>query len=392
MKERIKSLANKYHSEVVAYRRHLHTHPELSFEEYKTAAYIKDFLTQHKISFREGLADGNGIVADIGQGDRVVALRADMDALPIQEENDVSYKSKNTGVMHACGHDVHSSSLMGTILILKELESELTSKIRFIFQPGEERLPGGASMMIRDGALLSPNVDTIFGQHVHPSMEAGKVGIRGGSFMASCDEIFITVIGRGGHGAMPHETVDPILISSELILSLQSVISRNCNPNIPAVLSIGKINSNGGATNVIPDKVFMEGTFRTFDESWREEAHQLIKERCEQIVKAHGASIDIEIVKGYPSLYNNPQLSQNARQLMIDYMGEENVIDLPPRMTAEDFSYYSRQVPACFYRIGTASPDGTNSSPVHTSTFNIDEESLKYSIGLMAWIAFNSTG
>jgi amidohydrolase len=390
MKERIKSLAQKHHAEVVAFRRHLHAHPELSFEEFETAEFIKSVLRSNGVTFTDGLAGGTGIIADIGQGERIIALRADMDALPIQEDSDQPYTSQNNGVMHACGHDVHTSSLLGTLLILKEIESELSHRIRFIFQPGEERLPGGASMMIQDGALDSPQVDLIYGQHVHPTLPAGQVGIRGGSFMASCDELYISIIGSGGHGAMPQDTIDPILISAEVIQSLQSVISRSANPNIPSVLTIGKINSVGGATNVIPDKVMMEGTFRTFDETWRSQAHQLIAQRIEHIVSAHGAQAEVEIMRGYPSLYNSPTLTEISKNLMIDYLGANNVIELPPRMTAEDFSYYSQKIPACFYRLGTSSTDGRYSSPVHTSTFDIDENALLHGMGLMAWLAFQN--
>lgn len=390
MKQIIKSLAKKHFDSIVVYRRYLHAHPELSFEENATSDYIKDFLKKHGVKFIDGLGGGTGMVAEIGNGDKIIALRADMDALPIQELNDVPYKSVNNNIMHACGHDVHSASLMGSILILNEIEGQLDGRVRFIFQPGEEKLPGGASLMIDDGVLKEPAVGGIFGQHVHPGMTVGKVGIKSGYFMASCDEIFITVIGSGGHGAMPQDTIDPILISAEIIQSLQSIISRNGHPNVPSVLTIGKINSEGGATNVIPDKVKMEGTFRTFDESWRSKAHQLIKQRIEHIVAAHDAKAEINILKGYPALYNNPGLSKMTREAMVDYLGEENVIDLPRRMTAEDFSYYSHQVPACFYRLGISSNDGMYSSPVHTSTFDIDEEALEYGAGLMAWLAYSS--
>ena len=374
---------------MVQIRRHLHKHPELSFEEYKTAEYVKVVLDDLGIVYKEGLGSGTGITGVIGQGDRTIALRADMDALPIQEESDVAYRSVHDGVMHACGHDVHTASLLGSLMILKSLEKDLGHKVKFIFQPGEEQLPGGASMMIADGALQNPQVAQIYGQHVHPSLPVGKIGYHPGFFMASCDELFITVIGQGGHGAMPHETIDPIMICAELIQSLQTIISRNANPNTPSVLSIGKINSDGGATNVIPSKVMMEGTFRTFDEDWRKQAHQLIEQRIHHVVKSYGAQVELEIKKGYPSLYNDPSMTYTARDLMIEYMGAEHVIELPQRMTAEDFSYYSQVVPACFYRLGTASPDGTKNSPVHTPTFDIDEDALEISSGLMAWLALH---
>lgn len=390
MLNRIKQLAEKYQADVVRFRRHLHSHPELSFEEKHTSDFIKSILKAHDITFTDGLGGGTGIIGEIGKGKKVIALRADIDALPIQETNDVSYKSQYDQVMHACGHDVHSASLLGTLLILKSVEKELNGQVRFIFQPGEERLPGGASLLIKDGALVNPKVEAIYGQHVHPSLSVGKVGIKAEHFMASCDEIFITVLGKGGHGAMPQDTIDPVLTSAEIIQSLQSIISRAGHPNIPSVLTIGKINSEGGATNVIPDKVMMEGTFRTFDEKWRGRAHELIKKRVEHIAAAHGAQVEVNILKGYPSLFNDPALTAHAHTCMVEYLGKNNVVELPSRMTAEDFSYYSQVVPACFYRLGTSAADGRYSSPVHTSTFDIDESALLYGSGLMAWLAYQT--
>jgi len=389
MISKIKALAKTHISRIVEIRRHLHMHPELSFEEYKTAEYVKTILDDLNISYMDGLGSGTGITGVVGQGDETIALRADMDALPIQEKSIVEYRSVNDGVMHACGHDVHTASLLGSLMILKNLEDDLNHKVKFIFQPGEEQLPGGASMMIADGALQNPKVAQIYGQHVHPSLPVGKIGYHPGFFMASSDEIYITVIGQGGHGAMPQETIDPIMISAELIQSLQTIVSRNANPNTPSVLSIGKINSDGGATNVIPTKVMMEGTFRTFDEDWRQEAHKLIKRRITHIVESYGAKVELEIKRGYPSLYNDPSMTHKARDLMIQYMGEEHVIELPQRMTAEDFSYYSQVVPACFYRLGTASVDGSKNAPVHTPIFDIDEGALEVSSGLMAWLAMH---
>jgi len=389
MISKIKALAKTHIARIVEIRRHLHRHPELSFVEYKTAEYVKAVLDDLGITYKDGLGSGTGITGVIGQGDGTIALRADMDALPIQEESSVEYRSVNDGVMHACGHDVHTASLLGSLMILKSLEQDLKHKVKFIFQPGEEQLPGGASMMIADGALQNPQVAQIYGQHVHPSLPVGQIGYHPGFFMASCDELFITVIGQGGHGAMPQETIDPIMIAAELIQSLQTIVSRSANPNTPSVLSIGKINSDGGATNVIPTRVMMEGTFRTFDEEWRKEAHKLIERRITHIVKSYGAQVVLEIKKGYPSLYNDPSMTHRARDLMIEYMGDDHVIELPQRMTAEDFSYYSQVVPACFYRLGTASKDGSNSSPVHTPTFDIDEGALEISSGLMAWLAMH---
>jgi len=390
MKERIKQLAEKYHETVVGYRRHLHMYPELSFEEVETSRYIKKVIADLGLEYREDLGGGTGITVDVGQGDKTIALRGDIDALPIQETSDHDYVSQHAGKMHACGHDVHTSSLLGVLHILNDIKDDLTCRYRFIFQPGEELLPGGASKMIADDVLKNPTVDMIYGQHVHPSLPVGQVGIKPDYFMASCDELYITVTGKGGHGAMPQDVIDPIYVSAEIITSLQSIISRKANPGTPSVLSIGKINSEGGASNVIPSKVYMVGTFRTFDEPWRDQAHQYIHEVANNICEAHGASAEVEIKRGYPSLYNNPEVTATAKTAMIEYLGAEQVIDLPQRMTAEDFSYYSHEVPACFYRLGTASLDGTKSSPVHTPTFDIDEGALKVSIGLMAYIAYAS--
>ncbi len=387
MKKEIRELAKKYYTKVRGHREHLHRHPELSFEEYETSKYIKEVLNDIGLSISENLGGGTGIIAEIGSGDHLIALRADIDALPIHESDDRVYRSNNDGVMHACGHDVHTSCLLGVAYILKELEDQLESRYRLIFQPGEEKLPGGASLMIKDGVL--DNVDAIIGQHVHPDLAVGQIGYGSGYFMASCDEIYITIEGKGGHAAMPDKVIDPILVSAELIQSLQSIISRKSNPNTPSVLSIGKIYSEGGATNVIPDQVKMEGTFRTYDEDWRLEAHKHITHMTTSICQTHGATAKINIARGYPSLYNNPQLTTVVKSNISDFIGQEETIEIAPRMTAEDFSYYSHQVPACFYRLGTSSLDGSNAHAVHTPSFDIDHKALEVGTGLMAYLALN---
>lgn len=386
----IKTLAKSLSSEVVDIRRHLHQHPELSFEEAKTADWICHRLDDLKIAYTRNWA-GHGIVAEIKSNisDRVVALRADMDALPISEANDVPYKSMNAGAMHACGHDVHMACLLGACKILNTLKDKLPHNIRIIFQPGEEKLPGGASMMIKEGVLQNPVPAAIVGQHVFPSLPAGKVGIRSGLYMASADEIFITVSGKGGHGGMPNECTDTVLAASQMIVSLQQVVSRRNNPATPSVLSFGKFQSDGGATNIIPDSIKIEGTFRTMDEPWRIQAHQLITSIAQDTCKAYGANCDINIVKGYPCLFNDPPLSSKVKSLMIAYLGEENVVDLPLRMTSEDFAFYSQVIPACFYRLGTGNPKKGITSAVHTPTFDIEESALEIGMGLFAWNAVN---
>lgn len=390
--EQIKLLAAAYHTKVVQDRRHLHAHPELSFQEVETGKYIQDQLMQMEVPFQHGLA-GNGIVALIkgkNPKKKTVALRADMDALPILEANEVPYKSKNEGIMHACGHDVHTASLLGTVRILQDLRAQFEGTVKCLFQPGEEKLPGGASIMIAEGALENPKPFSIFGQHVHPPLRAGYIGLRSGMYMASADEIYVTVKGRGGHGAMPHDCIDPIVIAAQIIVALQQVVSRYADPSIPTVLTFGKINSTGGATNIIPNEVRLEGTFRTMHEKWRTEAHKRMKKIAEATAKGYGAACEFQILRGYPVLFNHEALTAKAKAWAIEYLGKDKVADLPLRMTAEDFAYYSQVMPACFYRLGTGNPDRNISSPVHTNTFDIDEAALETGAGLMAWFALRS--
>ncbi len=386
--QEIKAAANELLPKITAIRHHLHAHPELSFQEEKTSIYLQDILTEAGVSYTTDWA-GYGIVAHIqGGSDRVVALRADMDALPIAEANDVPYKSVNDGIMHACGHDVHMASLVGAMLILNRLKDKLPCSLRFVFQPGEEKLPGGASIMIKEGVLKNPVPECIIGQHVFPELEAGKVGIRTGLYMASADEIYIKVIGKGGHGAMPHQCTDTILAASQLIVSMQQLVARNCPPAIPSVLTFGKMNSVGGATNIIPNEVNIEGTFRSMDEQWRTKAHELIENIAINTCAAYGAKAEVRIDKGYPCLVNDKKLTNQMHTAMVDYLGNDNVIDLDIRMTSEDFAFYSHEIPACFYRLGTAGKSNDFKSGVHTDTFDIDEQALEIGMGLMAWLAY----
>ena len=391
LKEKIKLLAEKYHKEIIDIRRHLHQNPELSFQEVETGKFISEKLNQFGIAHENGWAQ-NGIVAIIkgeNPDTKTIALRADIDALPIEEKNDISYKSCNVGVMHACGHDVHTASLLGAAKIIHEIKNELTGTIKLIFQPAEELPPGGASIMIKEGVLKNPAPASIYGQHVHPPLEVGKVGFKPGMFMASADELYVSVKGKGGHGALPHDCIDPVLITANIITGLQQLVSRMTNPIIPAVLTFGKINSTGGSTNVIPNEVKLEGTFRTMDEKWRKEAHIKMKKMAEGIAESMGGSCEFFIKIGYPFLKNDPDLTQRTKEWAQEFLGEENVIDLPIRMTAEDFSFYSQQIPACFYRLGTGNPAKGITAPVHTDTFNVDEDCLKTGMGLMSWLAIN---
>ncbi|WP_367391072.1 M20 family metallopeptidase [Lewinella sp. LCG006] len=394
MLEAIKDKAALLHKEVIDIRRHLHTYPELSFEEYETGKYIAGRLQAWGIPHQYPFS-GTGVVALIegGKGTGpVIALRADIDALPISEKNKVSYCSQNEGIMHACGHDVHSSSLLGTAKILWDLRKEFAGTIKLIFQPGEEKAPGGASIMIKDGVLKNPAPAHIFGQHVHPPLEVGKIGIRPGLYMASADELYLTVTGRGGHGALPQNTVDPIVITAQIITALQTLVSREGDPILPSVLTFGQIASTGGATNIIPNEVKLKGTFRTMDEQWRAHALRRIQEIADGIAKAMGGSAQLDLIHGYPFLHNDEALTARATEYARAYMGQENVVELPIRMTSEDFSYYSQEIPACFYRLGTGNPARGITSPVHTNTFDVDEECLLHSTGLMAWLAMRELG
>jgi amidohydrolase len=384
---RIKQIANQHFDAMVANRRHLHRNPELSFEEFATTKFIAEKLKEIGYNLQT-ITETGGYIDILGKnpGSKVIALRGDIDALPIFEKNEVEYKSQNEGKMHACGHDVHTTSLLGAVRILHELREEFEGTIRCIFQPGEERLPGGASIMIREGVLKNPNVESIIGQHVMPLMDAGKVGFRPGLYMASADEIYIHVIGKGGHGAHPHQNIDPVMIAAQIITQLQTIPSRRAKPSIPTVLSIGKVIAEG-STNIIPNEVYMEGTFRTYDEEWRAKAHQLIVQMCNDICKLHGATCEAEVRKGYPFLMNDEKLTENAKQWATEYLGAENVLDLELWPAGEDFAYYSQEIPACFYRLGTKNEAQGKTSMVHTPTFDVDEESLKIGSGLMAWLA-----
>lgn len=388
--EEIKKLSASIFPEVINNRRHLHANPELSFREHETCAYVKKALSDLGIEWMP-VAE-TGVLALI-KGDlpseKVIALRADMDALPITESNEVPYVSLQKGVMHACGHDAHTASLLGTAKILQSLKQLFGGTVKLLFQPGEEKLPGGATLMIRDGVLLDPAPIAAIGQHVMPSIPVGKIGIRKGKFMASMDEIILHIHGRGGHGAQPHLNIDPVAIASQVIVSLQQVVSRAANPSIPSVLSFGRFIADG-AVNVIPDSVYIEGTFRTMNEEWREEAHQRIRRIIEGTVEAMGGTCQLNIRKGYPALVNEEALTTRVITYIEEYAGRENIIDLDIWMASEDFAYYGRELPACFYLLGVGNVERNITASLHTPGFNIDEDALRLSPGLMAYIAIKA--
>ncbi|HOZ78276.1 MAG TPA: M20 family metallopeptidase [Ferruginibacter sp.] len=384
LQQQIKSLAKKYGSIFVDIRHHLHAHPELSYQEFETSAFIQKKLTEYNIPFE--VKATTGVVALIrgkNPGKRVVALRADMDALPIQELNDISYKSTKPGIMHACGHDVHTSCLLGAAKILQELKDEWEGTVKLIFQPGEERNPGGASILIKEGVLENPAPQSIYALHVHPTLPTGKLSFRGGMVMASADEIYITIKAKGGHAAAPHLTADTILIASHLIIALQQVVSRNNNPFNPSVLSITSF-QGGNATNVIPSEVKLMGTFRAMNEQWRFDAHTIIKRIATELVESMGATIDIHIDVGYPFVLNDEKLCAAARKKAETFVGEKNVEETELRMGAEDFAYYSHKIPGCFFRLGTMNPAKGTFTGVHTPTFNIDEDAIEIGMSMMA--------
>jgi amidohydrolase len=384
--EKIKLLARQYAPDLIAIRHHLHENPELSYQEFETSKFVQDKLTETGIPFSIMATTGVvGLIRGKNPDKRVIALRADMDALPIREENDIPYRSRKEGIMHACGHDVHTTILLGAARILHQLRNEWEGTIKLIFQPGEERNPGGASLLIKEGVLKDPVPQAIFGLHVHPGLETGKISFRGGMVMASADEIYITIKGKGGHAAAPHLTADTVLIASHLVVALQQIISRNRNPFSPSVLSITSM-QGGHTTNVIPTEVKLMGTFRAMDEEWRYRAHELIRKQATALVEGMGAEIDLHIDVGYPMVYNNEALDVIARKEAGFFMGKDSVLETEIRMGAEDFGYYTRLIPGCFYRLGVMNTEKGITAGVHTPTFNIDEAAIEIGAGMMAWL------
>ncbi len=384
LQQKIKALAKEYAEEFIAVRHHLHAHPELSYQEFETSRFVQEKLAAMGIPFEVKATTGVlAVIEGKNPGSRVIALRADMDALPIQEENEVSYRSTKAGVMHACGHDVHTTILLGAAKILQETKKEWEGTIKLLFQPGEERNPGGASYLIKEGTLENPKPQGIFGLHVHPGLDLGKLSFRKGRVMASADELYVTIKGKGGHAAAPHLTVDTILVASQLITGLQQVISRNNNPLSPSVLSICSI-QGGHTTNVIPSEVKLMGTFRAMDEQWRAKAHELIRNHAKGLAITTGAEIDLHIDVGYPTVDNDPQLTEKAWRLAEEYMGKENVSETEMRMGAEDFGYYTQVIPGCFYRLGVRNTEKGIVHNVHTPKFDIDERAIEIGMGVMA--------
>jgi len=386
LKEKIEQLAKTYHDEFIDIRRHLHAHPELSYQEFKTSKFIQDKLKAFHINYQVMAETGViGLIEGKNPKSRIIALRADMDALPIVEANDVPYASQNNGVMHGCGHDVHTTCLLGAARILQETKDEWEGTVKLIFQPGEERNPGGASLLIKEGVLENPAVQAVIGLHVHPGLPAGKLSFRSGRVMASADELYFTIKSEGGHAAAPQLTADTILIASELIVSLQQLISRNCDPFSPSVLSICSF-QGGHTTNVIPSEVQLKGTFRAMDETWRYKAHDLIRKLATGLVTSMGAKVDVHIDVGYPSVKNQEALTNTCRTLAEEMIGKDQVEETELRMGAEDFGHYTQLIPGCFYRLGVRNEAKGITHNVHTPHFDADESAIKTGMAMMAWL------
>jgi amidohydrolase len=385
----IKELSEELFPGIIEIRRHIHRNPELSFHEQETADFISSTLEKSGIPYKKGIA-GTGILAEVegSKPGKIIALRADMDALPIQEENNIEYKSRNDGCMHACGHDAHTASLIGTALILNKLKDNFSGKVKFVFQPGEEKAPGGAKLMLEENLFAGEEPELMIAQHVYPVMYTGNLGFREGKYMASSDEIYITIKGKGGHAAMPHNTTDSVLIAAHILVALQQIVSRHAEASMPTVLSFGKVVADG-AMNVIPSEVTIDGTFRTMDEKWRKTAHKRMINMAQSIAESMGATCELKIVEGYPALINDPEITRKSMEYASAYLGDKSVEELDIRMTAEDFAFFAEKYPSVLYRLGVRDKNNLSPLELHTPTFNIDEEALKTGMGAMAWIAIS---
>lgn len=386
----IKQYAELFFEDILQVRRHLHQYPELSFQEFKTSEYIKETLRKQNIRFDDGYVQTGivGIIQGVNPQKKLIALRADMDALPITEQNNVEYKSQYSGVMHACGHDVHTACVLGAARILNALKDQWEGTVILVFQPGEEKLPGGAKLMIEEGILEKYTITKMIGQHVFPTMETGNVGFRKGMYMASTDELYLTIYGKGGHAALPDSYNNPLILASRLLISLMDEFEKRRPKDFPSVLAFGKI-EGAGATNVIPEFVKIEGTLRTLDESFRNTMHDFLENYSRDFIQSLGGNVLLEIKKGYPVLVNDHSFTEKCELAAAKYLGKEHVKQLELRMTAEDFAYYSQRIPVCFYRLGTGNKLKGIISNVHTGTFNVDEESLRIGMGLLAYLALN---
>ena len=389
MKSEIQQLTAKYSQYVMDCYHQIHANPELSFQEFETARFIGEELSKMGISFRSGIG-GTGILGKIegrNPSKKIIALRADMDALPITEEVDIPHKSTKEKVMHACGHDSHVACLLGVAKILTHIKSKIEGTVLLIFQPGEESAPGGARLMLEDGIFNEAEPELIIAQHSSVDYPTGTIGFLPGMIMASADEIHVKIHGKGGHGALPHLCNDTVLAAAQTLVALQQVRSRLCHPLTPMVLTFGKLIANG-AQNIIPHEVSLSGTFRTIDEKWREEAKQHIRRIITETSAAYGCTAEIEIPDGYPCVINDLNITTKAREFAAEWIGEDNIRTLEMRMTSEDFGFFTQKYPSTFYRFGVKGEINANSGGLHSSTFRIDEKSLETGTGGMAWLAW----
>lgn len=384
--EQIDAFVESIFPEVKSHREHLHAHPELSFQEFETMAYVSQALQNLGIP-HDVEVGGTGVVGYIESphSDQWIGLRADLDALPIQEQNDVAYRSQIDGVMHACGHDVHTSILLGTAAVLMQMREELPVSVKLIFQPGEEVSPGGANYIIDAGVMDNPKLEAMIALHVYPEMEVGNVGIKSGLMMASSDEIRIEIHGKGGHGALPEKCINPIAMAAEIISKTPGLLKEFKPEEVPTVLSYGYVEGLG-AVNVIPSTCILKGTFRTMNEEWRKQFFELYEGFLRNIEKEFGGSIQLHRVKGYPFLENDPTLTAMVEKRLKDQLGEERVHAIPIRMTAEDFAFYATHVPICFFRLGVGDPSKSINYSVHHPQFDVHSDALKVGISSMVSI------
>ncbi|MFP4368662.1 MAG: M20 family metallopeptidase [Candidatus Kapaibacterium sp.] len=382
----IKQKSEELITEITDYRRLIHSNPELSFEEHKTTAFIKEKLDEagiKNISVTE-----TGLVGIIGKEGPCVALRADIDALPIKENTGLEFASINDGVMHACGHDMHTAMLLGASKILKSIEDEIPGTVKLIFQPGEEKIPGGASIMIEKGVLEDPAPEVVFGQHINPGAQSGTLSFVSGPAMASADEIYLTIKARGSHAAQPHIGSDAILTASTIINHLQTLITKFRNPLQPGVISITSIHG-GSAPNIYPDEVKLMGTMRAFNQEWRENLHSLIKQNIAHICDMYNTQFELEIRKGYPALINNENTTDFIKDIAEKAFGSESVEDFEPKMWAEDFAYFAQIVPSTFWFLGVRPAGRDEMPPLHNSRLDPDEKAMTKGMALPAIAAYN---
>jgi amidohydrolase len=374
--------AEKVEKEVIELRRKIHMYPELGFEEAKTSEIVYDYLKNLGIEVKR--IAKTGVVGTLkGNGSKTIAIRADMDALPIQEENDVEYASQIPGRMHACGHDVHTAILLGTAKLLANMRDKLKGNVKFIFQPAEETT-GGALPLIEEGVLENPKVDAIIGLHVDPELQVGQIGITYGKAYASSDMFDIIVKGKSSHGAEPHKSVDSIVIAANIVNMLQTVVSRKANPLSPLVLTIGTI-EGGYARNIIANKVRMSGIIRMMEEEKRDEIVEMVEKICDNTAKAMGGEVEFKRTIGYPCLVNHKGMTDLIKETAFPLLGEGNVIEVAPTMGVEDFAYFLQKVPGSFYKLGCGNKEKGIDKPIHNNQFNIDEDCIK--IGLAVHVS-----